>query len=244
MRKLLFNSNTTNASLILVLAAGFCLLLIGLTGKVTATEPTSPIEIITPEDLARLGEFTTSEIKVVFHEAELNGFKSSLILFQNGKQIEQTQVKLRLVSMNKTDEKLVEKLSVARIQAVPDEFLRQVEPGIYAHKIRIEAKLRNSEELLVEEEWIRWRNDGGRVELLDIESYSALVEKAELSNDASGRPIRILLGGAEKLSKPAERTMEKPDAQIDGDGDGVRLEQPVIYKKQELKNALDESKED
>lgn len=216
--------------------------IIGLPLAVIATEPTTSIEIVTPEDLMRAGKFTTNQVEVVFREKEISGFKPLLILFHNGKQIDQLGIDLRPEHVDDQDQGSGQEYSSTRIEAVPVEFWKRVEPGVYAHKIRIEANLRDGAGSLIEEEWVRWRTDGQRVELLDIEHYSALVDKPEYSTDANGKPVAVLTGLDVKLENPGKATMEKPDARIGNDG--VRAEQPVKLKIQELERSLDESNED
>ncbi len=233
-------SRTTTTGVLFV--AALTTLLFTLNEPVGATEPTTPIEIITPEDSARSGKFTTDMVEVIMSEKEIIGYKALMILFQNGKRINGLAVALDTKPLANTEDGSKQGLSVAKIAAVPKKFWKEVKPGIYAHKIRIEANLKGGSGSLLLDEWVRWRTDGERVELLTIERYSALVEKTETAIGADGNQILILRGGGIKLADPGKPTMEKIDTRI-GD-DGVRLERSGALKKEEMNRSLDESKED
>lgn len=221
--------------------AGFLALLVGISGVAFATEPTSPINIITPEDSAKSGEFTTDSVQVMINESEILGFKPLLILYKDGKRLEQMGVDLRPKPIRNPDEESKQKLSLATMEAVPEKFWRRVEPGVYAHKVRIEANIRGESGSLIEEEWVRWRTDGRQLELLDIQQYSALVEKRQKATDEHGKPIELLIGKDIKTELVAKPVIEKRSTQIGSEG--VLLERPVSLNKQEAELSQDEKEE-
>ena len=221
---------------------GLVALFVGMSGVTFATEPTSPINIITPEDSAKLGKFTTDSVQVVINQSEITGFKPLLILYKDGKRLKQMGVDLRPEAIENPDKESKDKLGLATIEAVPEKFWRDVEPGVYAHKVRIEANIRGESGSLIEEEWVRWRTDGNRLELLDIQQYSELVEKRQKATDEQGKPIELLIGRDIKTESVGKPVIEKRGTQVGSEG--VLLERPVSLNKQEIELSQDEKDED
>lgn len=226
----------------ILMVIGLIALFIGISGNAFATEPTSPINIITPEDSAKEGKFTTDNVQVLINQKEINGFKLMLILFQNGKRLERLAIDLRAEPIKNPNPESQQELSLAKMEAVPDTFWKRVEPGIYAHKIRIEANIRGESASLIDEEWVRWRTDGTKLELLNIQQYSDLIEKRQKATDENGKPIEVLIGKDIKTELIAKPVIEKRGTQIGSEG--VLLEREVGLSKQELKESQDERDED
>lgn len=226
----------------ILLLIGLSALFIGISKTAFASEPTSPIRIITPEDSAKEGKFTTDNVQVIINQSEIDGFKPLLILFKEGERVDRMAIDLRPEPIKNPDAKSKQELSMAKTEAVPEQFWQKVEPGVYAHKIRIEANLRGESGSLIEENWVRWRTNGQQFELLDIQQYSDLVEKREEATDENGKPIEVLIGKDIKTKLVAKPVIEKRGTQIGSEG--VLLERQVSLSQQELKDSQDEREED
>jgi hypothetical protein len=132
-------------------------------------------------------------------------------------------------------------VSLATIPAVPDSLLRQVEPGIYAHKVHVTAQIQQGVPPLEVAAWVRWRTDGKGVELLTIERYSALTEQVETTTGPDGGQALNFRGADIKLDQPGEPQRDRFDTRIGSDG--VLPERPVKLRSQELQRSLDERDE-
>ncbi len=211
-----------------------------------ATEPSVPVEIITPEARAESGRITTDQLEIHITEGAVKEYKATIELLRAGVRVLQQPLELKVERTRlDSDEKQpadAPGILVARLAAVPEEIWRKVEPGVYAHKVRVEAVLVEGEGPLVVEDWVRWRTDGKTVEYLTIETYSALTEETESSVDALGRKVVVFTGRDVKLER--EEKSEKVEFDTRVDEGGIRPEVQEELRTFELKNQLDESKED
>jgi len=218
-------------------------------GASYATEPTDPVQIITPEESAFGGEITRNFVRII-SETENVGISSiNLLLYQQGKL-------LREQRLNPSFEKVEMPLNpdakshkenggapavrlVAEIEAVPEELWREVEKGVYAHQLEVIAKLPQGE--LVVSDWVRWETNGERVRLLDAETYDSLTEARELTKDAQGRPIMIFTGIDLKIDEDDRPQKIDFETRVD---EGAVPEQELQLKEFELENQFDEREED
>jgi hypothetical protein len=212
--------------------------------EATATPPTPPVEIVTPDEAARIEGVVRDEVEIRIREDQVTGLKTRVILFREGRELMEAAIDTNFQRLREEDEQAGEgPLSVARIPAVPQEFVSRAEPGVYAHKIIVEVGLLGEGAgNYVAYEWVRWRTDGERVELLTGERYSALTERVDTAVEADGERVLVFQGSGRELADSDRPVPPRFDTRV-GDG-GVVPEQPVELKDHELKRSLDERDED
>jgi hypothetical protein len=216
-----------------------------LTGlQARATEPTPPVEIVTPEEAAEAEGVVRDQVEIRVRKDQVTGLKTRVILFQNGRELLQTALDPDFRPAPEDRAQEVEgPVIVARIPAVPQEFVSRVEPGVYANKVVVEAGLQGEGAGNYEaSEWVRWRTDGKRVQLLTGERYSELTERAETAAGEAGGPVLVLQGAERVMAEPDKPVPSRIDTRV-GDG-GVVPERPVQLKKDELERSFDERDED
>jgi hypothetical protein len=207
-----------------------------------ATNPTKPVEIVTPEDVYARERIMPDTVQIRVREDEVRSFETRAILFRDGERVLEQELAPRFQrSEAGLDEGQPGAVLTATIPAVPDTLLRRVEPGIYAHKIAVTAQIQEGVPPLEVSAWVRWRTDGERVELLTIERYSALTEAAEAAVGPDGQRTLVLRGGDLRLESPGEPQRERFGTQVGSEG--VLPERPPTLKDQELRRSLDERDE-
>jgi hypothetical protein len=207
-----------------------------------ATNPTKPVEIVTPEEVYARERIMPDTVQILVREQEVRSFRTRTILFRNGERMLEQELAPRFErSEAERDGEQPGPVLTATIPAVPDNLRQRVEPGVYAHKIEVTAQIEEGVPPLEVSAWVRWRTDGERVEILTIERYSALTEEVEGAVGPDGKRTLVLRGGDLRLEAPGEPQRERFGTQVGSEG--VLPERPPTLKDQELRRSLDERDE-
>lgn len=216
--------------------------LVWFTSFALATNPTRPVEIVTPEEVFATERVMPDKVEIRVREDEVQSLDVRTILYREDTRVREQKLDLQFerTAAGGDEDGPGGPVSLATVTAVPESMLQQLEPGIYAHKIEVTAHAKGVPPLEVSA-WIRWRTDGDRVELLTLEQYSALVEQAEASIGPDGEGTVVLRGSEIAFEKPGEPQGDRFDIRVGSDG--VVPERVVEPKDQDSQRVLDERDE-